>query len=435
MRVCKIDVNEPLPSYFSLGRQGENLATQVRFDITAWIGRYGGGTAYLIAKRAGDPAPYPVAVTRSGSEVLWDVSGSDTAVAGYGSAELQYYVGEQIAKSEIFSTFVEAVLEPAGTRPPAPYESWVSDVLEAARDAQAASEAVQSFDVSAESFAAGSSASAVKSVDPDTGAVTLTFGIPRGTDGVDGVDGVSPAVTVGEIEGGHRVTITDAAYPRGQSFDVMDGADGGTGSYNDLADRPQINGHTLSGNQTGAALGLVDAVTGKGLSANDYTDADKTKLAGLEAGAQANVIESVQVNGSALPVSGKAVNVSVPTNNSQLTNGAGYVTAAGAAAAAPVQSVNGATGAVTLGKSDVGLGNVDNTSDADKPISTAAQTALNGKQAALSGTAGQYVGYDANGTAAAQSPDTAPTQGSAALITSGAVYAVLGDVETLLAAI
>ena len=44
-----------------------------------------------------------------------------------------------------------------------------------------------------------------------------------------------------------------------------------------------------------------------------------------------------------------------------------------------VLSVNGQTGAVTLTKSDVGLGNVDNTSDADKPISTATQTALDDK--------------------------------------------------------
>lgn len=42
-----------------------------------------------------------------------------------------------------------------------------------------------------------------------------------------------------------------------------------------------------------------------------------------------------------------------------------------------VSSVNGKTGTVTLVKGDVGLGNVDNTSDADKPISTATQTALN----------------------------------------------------------
>jgi len=45
----------------------------------------------------------------------------------------------------------------------------------------------------------------------------------------------------------------------------------------------------------------------------------------------------------------------------------------------PVASVAGKTGAVTLAKGDVGLGNVDNTSDASKPVSTATQTALNAK--------------------------------------------------------
>ena len=44
-----------------------------------------------------------------------------------------------------------------------------------------------------------------------------------------------------------------------------------------------------------------------------------------------------------------------------------------------VTSVNTRTGAVTLTKSDVALDNVDNTSDATKPISTATQTALNAK--------------------------------------------------------
>lgn len=46
---------------------------------------------------------------------------------------------------------------------------------------------------------------------------------------------------------------------------------------------------------------------------------------------------------------------------------------------AAVSSVAGKTGAVTLVKGDVGLGAVDNTSDAGKPISTATQTALDGK--------------------------------------------------------
>ena len=42
---------------------------------------------------------------------------------------------------------------------------------------------------------------------------------------------------------------------------------------------------------------------------------------------------------------------------------------------------------VTLTKADVGLGNVDNTSDANKPISTATQAALDGKQDAITGGA------------------------------------------------
>ena len=49
------------------------------------------------------------------------------------------------------------------------------------------------------------------------------------------------------------------------------------------------------------------------------------------------------------------------------------------ASVAGVTSLNTRTGAVTIDKTDVGLGNCDNTSDVNKPISTATQTALNGK--------------------------------------------------------
>lgn len=45
-----------------------------------------------------------------------------------------------------------------------------------------------------------------------------------------------------------------------------------------------------------------------------------------------------------------------------------------------VESVNGETGVVVLDKSDIGLGNVDNTSDMDKPVSSATQTELDAKQ-------------------------------------------------------
>lgn len=51
-----------------------------------------------------------------------------------------------------------------------------------------------------------------------------------------------------------------------------------------------------------------------------------------------------------------------------------------------VDSVNGRTGAVVLTSTDVGLANVNNTSDANKPVSTAQQTALDAKAPAANPT-------------------------------------------------
>ena len=48
-----------------------------------------------------------------------------------------------------------------------------------------------------------------------------------GSDGTNGTDGVSPTLSVAEITGGHRVSITDVNGT--QTFDVMDGRDGQDG--------------------------------------------------------------------------------------------------------------------------------------------------------------------------------------------------------------
>ena len=57
-------------------------------------------------------------------------------------------------------------------------------------------------------------------------------------DGPPGDPGVSPTVTVTDIEGGHRITITDATGPH--SFDVMNGEDG-QGAVTDV----QVNGTSV----------------------------------------------------------------------------------------------------------------------------------------------------------------------------------------------
>lgn len=67
----------------------------------------------------------------------------------------------------------------------------------------------------------------------------------------------------------------------------------------------------------------------------------------------------------------------ITTANTAIADAAEAIDIANAAGA--VTSVAGKTGAVSLVKADVGLGNVDNTSDANKPVSTATQTALDAK--------------------------------------------------------
>ena len=73
----------------------------------------------------------------------------------------------------------------------------------------------------------------------------------------------------------------------------------------------------------------VDNVTGKGLSTNDLTDTLKSHYGAAYAhststhaptNAQANVIEAIKVDGTALPVTNKSVNIDSSTIVTAITN-------------------------------------------------------------------------------------------------------------------
>lgn len=82
-----------------------------------------------------------------------------------------------------------------------------------------------------------------------------------------------------------------------------------------LSEEGQLNLTSVSQDKvtdlTTALDSKVDKVEGKGLSTNDFTNELKTKLDGIQAEAQTNVLESVKLNGQALPISEKAVDISV----------------------------------------------------------------------------------------------------------------------------
>lgn len=93
------------------------------------------------------------------------------------------------------------------------------------------------------------------------------------------------------------------------------------------SDELAIYDNSLQGNYKVTVQDLLDAATPPVTSVNGQTGA-----VALDAG-----------DVSALPDT-----TVIPSDTSDLTNNAGFVDAAGAAAAAPVQSVNGQTGAVTI---------------------------------------------------------------------------------------
>ena len=159
------------------------------------------------------------------------------------------------------------------------------------------------------------------------------------------------------------------------------------------------NAKELADVNAGVLLTKVDAISGKGLSTNDYTTDEKNKLAGISAGAQPNqnafstIAVSGQSNVSAdnatdvlTLVAGNNITITTDATNDKVTIAAANTSYEDATQSAhglmsandkkkldgieagaqvnTVLSVAGKTGAVTLDKSHVGLNNVDNESKA-----------------------------------------------------------------------
>lgn len=103
-RCVKASLTKPI----ILGRQGENNATQISFDISEWRSRFGtDGEIYLYHQRPKDKFPYRVPIEVGENEVLWNVSDIDTdQYARYGQAELRYVFDNKVIKSEVYRTSV-----------------------------------------------------------------------------------------------------------------------------------------------------------------------------------------------------------------------------------------------------------------------------------------------------------------------------------------
>lgn len=168
-----------------------------------------------------------------------------------------------------------------------------------------------------------------------------------------------------------------------------------SGSYNDLSNKPTIpttlpanggNADTVDGKHA-TDFALSGYGLGVALSGVTKSDSNSATITGMYYAVSSDVHKPAGVSDGALFVMAYSTTwinqlyMDWRTNKSyrrMCTNGVWNSWEEIARIAdIPVQSVAGKTGAVSLSSADVGLGNVDNTSDTNKPVSTLQQAALN----------------------------------------------------------
>ena len=142
-----------LPKTLDLCYKGENEVTKYQFDFTDWVETYGAGTFVIRHKRPTDANAYVVpSVTINENIATWEVTETDTAINGYGVAELWFLVGDKKKASKLIATYVSDSLAETG-EVPEPIEDWLDQFTELKEEAETARDDAESYAEAAEQSA------------------------------------------------------------------------------------------------------------------------------------------------------------------------------------------------------------------------------------------------------------------------------------------
>lgn len=131
-----IDIYARRGERVALGREGTRGVRRVIFDYTRWRRDFGEGVVQLIVQRPGEKETYPIALVYEDDLAIWELNSADTAVPGEGKCEWQYYVGDKLEKSEIYTTIICDSLADPTDEPPDSYDVWLEALLGVASEAE-----------------------------------------------------------------------------------------------------------------------------------------------------------------------------------------------------------------------------------------------------------------------------------------------------------
>lgn len=142
LKICKENrFSSPL---ILLGVQGEDRATRLVIDASAWAEFITPGRRFELEVRRPDGELFTVCLEREGTTLIWDVRKPEIGVAGYGALQLHLLGDHGWAKSIVAETRTASELELRET-PPCE-TTWSQLVVLAVKDALAARRYMQSLE-------------------------------------------------------------------------------------------------------------------------------------------------------------------------------------------------------------------------------------------------------------------------------------------------
>ena len=137
MSKLTINANSIYDRVIRIGRQTENLVSEITFNVQMWIEEYGLGECVLNVKRNGDGSAYPVPMSIADGMTTWTITDTDTVRKGRGGIQLKYTVGEKVKTSPIFTISCGESLVGDG-EPPSGYEDWLTELNRMTAEVEAA---------------------------------------------------------------------------------------------------------------------------------------------------------------------------------------------------------------------------------------------------------------------------------------------------------
>lgn len=364
------------PFTLAIGRQLENNYRRIIFDCSGFDTEV--ETITLVHQRAQDVAPYIVTQATGETSLAWDITSTDTAFDGIGRAELRIYFSNGLAKSAVFKTLVIKSIT-ADTTIPEPLQSWYDAMIAYIDEhsvtdeqlAQAIADYIEEHPIEAPVESVNGKQGVVVLTASDIGALPDSTQIPTRTSQLQNDSGFLTSAPVESVNGQTGAVVITAgglgAYEKPAAgipeTDLAAAVQASLGKAETALQEAPVQSVN---NQTGAVVldasdvhALPDSTVIPTVPTNvsafqndagyltavpsEYVTETEMQTA-LAPKANTADLATVATSGDYADLSNKPTIPTVPSNVSAFNNDANYITAS----QAPVQSVNGQTGAVTV---------------------------------------------------------------------------------------